>query len=379
MANISRRPDGRWRARYRDAAGREHSRHFARKADAQNWLNSVTTAVTTGTYVDPRLSKITVDTWAPRWLATKVNLKSTTRVTYEILLHKHVLPAWHDTSLSGVTHEGVASWVAGLGASGLSASSIRQTHRVFALLLGLAVRDGRLARNPAAGVPLPRTRRAEQTYLTHAEVDALASAAGEYRLAVLFLAYTGVRFGEMAALRVRHLDLMRRRAVITESVTEVRGRAVFSTPKTHQSRSVPIPRFVVDDLAAHVAGRASDEFVFSAPRGGVLRARNFRRAGFEPAVAAAGLAPLTPHALRHTAASLAIAAGANVKVVQTMLGHKSATMTLDLYGHLFADQLDEVADAMDAARTSAQDRADFLRTNGADVYELSRERMTGGQ
>src|SRR6476660_4248164 len=100
MANISRRPDGRWRARYRDAAGREHSRHFARKADAQNWLNSVTTAVATGTYVDPRLSKITVDTWAPRWLATKVNLKSTTRVTYEILLHKHVLPAWHDTSLS---------------------------------------------------------------------------------------------------------------------------------------------------------------------------------------------------------------------------------------------------------------------------------------
>ena len=331
MANIARRPDGRWRARYRDAAGREHSRDFTRKVDAQNWLDSVTTAVTTGTYVDPRLSKITVDTWAPRWLATKVNLKPTTRVTYEILLHKHVLPAWRDTSLSGVTHEGVASWVAGLEASGLSASSIRQTHRVFALLLGLAVRDGRLARNPAAGVPLPRTRRAEQTHLTHAEVDALASAAGEYRLAVLFLAYTGVRFGEMAALRVRHLDLMRRRTVITESVTEVRGRAVFSTPKTHQSRSVPTPRFVVDDLAAHVAGRASDEFVFSASRGGVLRARNFRRAGFEPAVAAAGLAPLTPHALRHTAASLAIAAGANVKVVQTMLGHKSATMTLDLY------------------------------------------------
>jgi integrase len=347
--------------------------------DAQIWLDTVTTAVTTGTYVDPRLSKITVGKWAPRWLATKVNLKPTTRVTYEILLHKHVLPAWRDTSLSAVTHEGVASWVAGLEAGGLSASSIRQTHRVFALLLGLAVRDGRLARNPAAGVPLPRTRRAEQTYLTHAEVDALARAAGEFRLAVLFLAYTGVRFGEMAALRVRHLDLMRRRAVITDSVTEVRGRAVFSTPKTHQSRSVPIPRFLVDDLAAHLASRAADEFVFSAPRGGVLRARNFRRGGFEPAVASAGLAPLTPHALRHTAASLAIAAGANVKVVQTMLGHKSATMTLDLYGHLFADQLDEVADAIDAARTSAQDRADFLRTSSADVYELSRETMTGGQ
>jgi integrase len=184
----------------------------------------------------------------------------------------------------------------------------------------------------------------------------LANEAGEYRLAVLFLAYTGGRFGEMAALRVKNLDLLRRRATIMQSVAEVRGRAVFSTPKNHQSRSVPIPRFLVDDLAAHVAGRAADEFVVSAPRGGVLRARNFRLGGFDPAVASAGLAPLTPHALRHTAASLAIAAGANVKVVQTMLGHKSATMTLDLYGHLFA----EVADAMDAARTSAQDRADLF-------------------
>lgn len=263
----------------------------------------------------------------------------------------------------------MAAWVAGLEAHGLSASSIRQTHRVFALLLGLAVRDGGLARNPAAGVPLPRAVRAEQVYLTHAQVDELANAAGEYRIAVLFLAYTGVRFGEMAALRVRNLDLLRRRAPITQSVAEVRGRAVFSTPKTHQSRPVPIPRFLVDDLAAHVAGKAPDDFVFSAPRGGVLRIRNFRRAGFEPAVKIAGLDGMTPHALRHTAASLAIAAGANVKVVQTMLGHKSATMTLDLYGHLFENQLDEVADAMDAARAAA----DFLRTNGSVVDLTTRK------
>lgn len=146
---------------------------------------------------------------------------------------------------------------------------------------------------------------------------------------------------------------MRRRAAIVEAVAEVHGKAIFGTPKSHQSRSVPIPRFLVTDLAVHVAGRPAEDFVFSAPRGGVLRLRNFRRAGFEPAVAAAQLGPMTPHALRHTAASLAIAAGANVKVVQTMLGHKSATMTLDLYGHLFADQLDEVADAMDAARAAA--------------------------
>ncbi|MEO9137701.1 MAG: tyrosine-type recombinase/integrase [Jatrophihabitans sp.] len=112
---------------------------------------------------------------------------------------------------------------------------------------------------------------------------------------------------------------------------------MFSTPKHHQSRRVSIPRFLIDDLAVQVAGRSPDDFVFTAPQGGVLRMRNFRRAGFEPAVSAAGLGGITPYSLRHTAASLAMAAGANVNVVQTMLGHKSATMTLDLYGHLFDD------------------------------------------
>src|SRR5664279_4540135 len=179
----------------------------------------------------------------------------------------------------------------------------------------------------------------------------------------------------MAALRIGRLDLMRRRASIAEAVAEVHGKAIFGTPKGHQSRSVPIPRFMVDDLARLVAGRPQDAFVFTAPQGGVLRVRNFRRAGFEPAVKAAGLPRITPHALRHTAASLAIAAGVNVKVVQTMLGHKSATMTLDLYEHLFADQLDEVADAMDSARAAA----DFLRTRPGIVHSLGRESDATGQ
>jgi integrase len=221
----------------------------------------------------------------------------------------------------------------------------------------------------------PRANHVEHVYLTHEQVDALASEAGDYRLVVLFLAYTGVRFGELAGLRIPHLDLLRRRATIAEAVAEVHGKAVFSTPKNHQTRRVPVPRFLVDDLAALVADRPDDDFVFTAPQGGVLRLRNFRRAGFDHAAAAAGLVGITPHSLRHTAASLAIAAGANVKVVQTMLGHKSATMTLDLYGHLFDDQLDEVADAMDSARAAA----DFLRTKPAVVHTLKYGEVATGQ
>ncbi len=172
-----------------------------------------------------------------------------------------------------------------------------------------------------------------------------------YRLVVLFLAYTGVRFGEMAALKVKRVDLTRRRAVIAESVTPVQGKGlVWGTPKSHQRREVSIPSFLVNDLAARVDGREPDDLVFGGIRNDQpLRVSTFRSA-FSAAAASIGTPGLHPHELRHTAASLAIASGADVKVVQKMLGHASATMTLDTYGHLFEDRLDEVATAMDAAR-----------------------------
>lgn len=362
MASIKRRPGGRWRARYRDERGREYARHFDRKVDAQRWLDEVTTAVTSGTYVDPNRSRVTVGDWAQQFLATKVDLKPSMHERYAGILRVNVLPQWGHVALADVTHSGVATWVADLSGTGLAPATVRQAHRVFSLALSAAVRDGRLARNPADHVPLPRIPHTEKVFLTVDQVEDLADAAGDYRTAMLFLAYTGVRFGELAALRVGRLDLDRRRAEIVEAVTEVRGQAVFSSPKTHQTRNVPVPRFLVDDLTTAVAGKPKDDFVFNAPRGGVLRLQNFRHTVFDPAVHTAGLDGLTPHGLRHTAASLAITSGADVKVVQQMLGHASATMTLDLYGHLYGDRLDEVADRMDALRAARRIPADSLRT-----------------
>ncbi|HET8601360.1 MAG TPA: site-specific integrase [Segeticoccus sp.] len=134
------------------------------------------------------------------------------------------------------------------------------------------------------------------------------------------------------------------------------------TPKTHQRRSVPVPRFLTDDLARLGAGKGPEEYLFTAPQGGPLRLMNFRRRVFDPAVRAAGLDGLTPHELRHTAASLAVSAGANVKDVQRMLGHSSAAMTLDVYAGLFEDGLDAVADRMDALAGAL---ADSVRTEGS--------------
>ena len=215
---------------------------------------------------------------------------------------------------------------------------------------------------------------AERRFLTHQQVDALADACPErYGLLVRFLAYTGLRFGEAAALRVHRIDFLRRRVLVAESVTPVAGRPVFGPTKGHQHREVPLPRFLVEDLARQVAGKGSDDLVFTGLRGQVLRPQGFQRAALGGAAERVGIAGFHPHQLRHTAASLAIASGADVKVVQQMLGHKSATMTLDQYGHLFGDRLDVVADAMDAARTEAlQDVSQMCHE--ADVVELPQSR-----
>src|SRR3954470_16277254 len=161
VASIARRPNGKYRPRYRDLAGKEHARHFDLKVDAQLWLDSVTTAVHTGSYVDPRRMRLTVGEWAPQWLATRVDLKPTTRRGYEVALRSRILPEWGPVRFGDVTYHGIAEWVARLTGSGLSGATVQHHHRVFSLLLAAAVRDGRLARNPATGVPLPRRARGE--------------------------------------------------------------------------------------------------------------------------------------------------------------------------------------------------------------------------
>lgn len=272
--------------------------------------------------------------------------------------------------LGDVTHAQVQRWLTGLH---LAPASVRKVHRVLSMVLAYAVSDGRLAVNPAAGVSLPRVQAADKRFLNHRQVHELADACGkEYRLLVLFLAYTGLRWGEMAALRVGRVDFLRRRVLVSESVTPVKGVMTFGPTKGHERREVPLPRFLVGELAVHVAGRSPDELLFTGERGAVMRSQTFQRAALTRTAEALKIPGFHPHELRHTAASLAIASGADVKVVQQMLGHKSGTMTLDPYGHLFGDRLDVVADAMDSARASALSGVYPMCTTG-EVIELRRD------
>lgn len=356
MSSIEKRERGgkvRWYLRYRSPDGKQTTKTFDRKIDASNYLISIESSKLSGSYIDPSRSRVAVGDWSQRWIDSQAHLKPSTRARYVDILRKHVIPRWGSVRLADVSHADVQTWVTKLSQSAAPAT-VRKVHRVLSLSLALAVKDGRLVRNVAEGVSLPRVVQGDKRFLDHAQVAALADkCGGDYRLVVLFLAYTGVRFGEMAALRVGRVDFLRRRALIAESVTPVNGVMTWGTPKGHERREVPIPSFLLEELSQHIVGKGSDDLVFVGSRGAVMRSATFRRAALTEAAAAIGVPGFHPHELRHTAASLAIASRADVKVVQQMLGHKSAVMTLDLYGHLFGDNLDEVGDALDAAARAA--------------------------
>ena len=310
-----------------------------------------------GEWVDPSRSRVTVAEWAGAWFDAQVQLKPTTLSGYRHALDKHVLPRWGRVRLSDVSHADVQQWVTGLS-TWLAPSTVRQTHLVLSGVMKYAVRDGRLARNPCDDLRLPRIMKRRRGYLTHEQVAVLAEELGDYGDVALFLAYTGLRWGEMAGLRVGRLDMLRRRLEVVEAVSEPRGRIVWGTPKSHERRSVPFPALLAELLARRCEGKHRDDLVFTGPDAGVLRGGNFRRRHFDPAVRAvqdrdARFPRITPHDLRHTAASLAVSAGANVKAVQRMLGHASAAMTLDVYADLFDDDLDAVAEALNDSATAA--------------------------
>jgi integrase len=269
-----------------------------------------------------------------------------------------VKPRWGDTAIGDIRPTAVQAWLSDLGRGSddvkpVGAAVVKRTHFVLARILADAVRDNLIAKNPTAGVKLPRTTRKRPVYLTHQQVGALAAAAGQYESLLLLLAYTGLRWGEAIGLRVHDLDMLRRRASITENAVQSGTQIHVGTPKAHKRRTVPLPQFLLIYLARQCEGRGRDDLLFPGGDGGHLRRPHPESGWFAKAVAESKIPRTTPHDLRHTAASLAVSAGANVKAVQKMLGHASAAMTLDVYADLFDDDLDleAVATALDQART----------------------------
>jgi integrase len=356
----------RYRVRYRKP---DHSqgakRGFRTKRDAELYLASVELKKAAGDYIDSSSGRVTVGTLGTEWFATQTHLKPSSVAVMESTWQLHVRPRWGEVAIGTIRHSEVQAWVSALangtteGTRPKSPALVHRAYGILAAILDVAVRDRRISSNPARGVRLPRKVSREHRYLTHRELSRLAEACGEHSTLISLLGYTGLRWSEASALRVRDIDLRRRRVHVVENAVFVRGEIVVGSPKTYKRRSVPYPALLAAGMAAAVAGKRPDDLVFPDRYGQHMVTPTIRyNSWFDRALDSAGLPRMNIHDLRHTTASLAISAGANVKAVQRMLGHASAAMTLDVYADLFTDDLDDVATRLDhAARQSAPETA----------------------
>ena len=337
MASIERAKTQRsgYVVRYRGPDRKPRSKTFKRKADAESFLRTVEADVMRGTWVDPNAGKILLRDWGTQWWDTTVNLRPSTRARDNATYRNHIEPAFGAVPIASINHLAVRQWVAKLSASGLAPATVHKAYQVLSKILRSAVDADLIVGSPCDRVPLPRIERHEMRFLDPDGVAHLANTIDpRYRAFVLLGAYGGLRSGELFALRRERLDLVQCRVDVAETAVEVAGH----------------------------------ELVFSAPEGGPIRASLFRRRTWDPAVAKAGLAPLRPHDLRHTAVALWIAAGASAHEVARRAGHTSSSVVLDRYGHLLPHAEERVTNALDNLG-----RAGAANARGAIVLELPRE------
>jgi integrase len=341
------KPEVRYMVRYRTPQRTQTKRRgFTTKRSAQEFAATVEVEKMTGTYVAPSLGMITVGELAPAWLARKQSdVAPSNYRTLETAWRIHVKPAWGTTRVADVDLAAVERWIATMGKTS-GATVVIRAYGVLAGILDDAMKSRRLAANPSRGVEnLPHKTGKRRVYLSPDGVGRLAYESGQHRALVLTLAYTGIRWGEAVALRVRDVQFLRRRLTVADNAVQLGVDHAVGQTKSRKERSVPVPQFVLDELAVQCKGRSLDDLVFGA--GAYLPRPKSDGGWFAGAVKRAKVQKITPHDLRHSCASIAISSGVNVLALSRMLGHTSAKVTLDTYADLFDTDLDAVASALD--------------------------------
>ena len=340
----------RYRARVKFHGREVATRVFERRADAVAWEQDQRRRLRLGEWTDPRRGQVPLSDVAVDWLSSRGLVKRRTRESDESNWRNYVRPRFGNWPVAAITAAEVSAWVGGLVDRGLAPATATRALATLRSVLAFAVADGRVSHNVAAAARRPtsgRVRREGQA-LTLAELRALAAAcSGPYRDVVPVLALAGLRWGELAGLQVGDLvsvpgpGLRLTRAVLA---SEGGGALYLDTLKNHRARTVPLVAELVPIIDRWSAGKEPQAWLFAAPGGGPLRESNWKRSvRWRAATVAAGIPDVRVHDLRHTAASLWLAAGADPKVVQRVLGHATAAMTMDLYGQLVDTSLWQAA------------------------------------
>ena len=354
MPKPERLPSGKFRIRWRDPWGKRVGRTFDTAADARAWYRKVQGDIARGTYTDPRRQRTTVAEWADDWLLGARNLTTGGRDTYRRDLDRHILPKLGRLPLVQLDATTIDRFLAGLE---LGPSTVHRQYRTLHRMLAVAVKRGLLPSNPADPVEPPTIPKVDRPVLDADQVDALAEVITKrYRAWLYVMCYGGLRWSESIGLRRRHVAGARL-TVAEQLIRRSSGEWERVEPKMRSRRTLTLPGFVADELAIHLdtyAQPGPDGLVFPTRNGTPVQSASFRTNVFGRALERAGLPRIRIHDLRHTAVSLAIAAGVDPKASQARAGHSSIGIHLDTYGHLYPAADAAVAAALDELHATAQ-------------------------
>jgi integrase len=359
----------RYRARYRDESGREHARHFAKKAHAQRWLDEVTASVVRGDYVDPKAGKLTFRQWFTRWSDVQ-NWTEGTKETADMTVASC---GFAEVPMDRITQLHIEAWLKTMTTPGPTrkkglAASTRRTRYNYVRMAFLAAMRARVIRqDPTAGITPPRVPKAEtkMNVPTSGQVGKALAAAGDFRAYLAVCAFAGLRLGEAAGLQLGDVDFLRRTLVVRRQIQgQVNARTVEVDPKYESARTVYLPEALVLELAAFIERHppvGPEAWLFT--NGPYPWNRNSAGNQWRRLRETVGMEEFTLHDLRHYYASGLIAAGCDVVTVQHALGHSSPTITLNTYSHLWPKAEDRTRNAAQGLMAAANaEVADSVRT-----------------
>ncbi len=369
---------------YEPGRVQSRSKTFAKRADADAFAAEMEDDLRSGRYIDPAGRDRTFASTAEEWLKSKNRIKDSTWRRYRRELDNYVIPQWGHRKIGSITRPQIDSWVTQLrdGTAvhifdvnehiGKARTPVKMKpnyvkHVVAATFGGVlryAMHEKWIGDNPLARVELPRDEgdiENDLPSLTYVQVDALAAAAEDItgremdRVLTELLANSGPRIGEATALKIKDLELDAKRARVHRTWTTDRdGKRKLGPLKTWEKRWLPLAGHVVDGLERITANRDPEDYVFVTVRGAAVDGGNwYNRVWLKARRRVPAAATYSVHDLRHVAATNAIAAGADVKLVQQMLGHKDATETLNTYSHLWPSRVAEVVAKVEKRRRKA--------------------------
>jgi integrase len=362
MASVDKRPNGSWRARWREyPGGPQRAKAFARKVDAEQFLVRVQSDLQRGSYVNPTMGRTTIASYYAEWFARQP-WRDSSRASVGSLFANHVLPVFGPRPIGSVRRGDIEAWAAQLA---LQPSTARLAVQYLGTMLESAVADGLLAANPVRHVKRPKVEAVPVIPFTAEQLEALTEAAPDwFRVAVVLGTTCGLRQGEATGLTIDRVDFLRRELrVDRQLVTPAAGDPALGPPKTSRSyRTVPLADVALEGIAQHVEHFGTGEHdVVIHESGRPVRRQRFGQV-WRSLRKRAGLPNARFHDCRHTFASTLLSGGVPVPAAAEYLGHSPAVL-LRTYAHLLPADHDRARSVVQAA--FARPTEDNLRTDAA--------------